>query len=226
MLKNGNKNRILYIFLDEGGNLDFSETGTKYFTLTSLSKERPFEEYKSICELKYDLIESGLEIEYFRASEDKQAVRNCVFNIINDHLDQTRIDSLIVEKKKTAPGLRREERFYPEMLGYLLFYIVNGYNLNLFHKIIVFTDNLPIQRKRKAVEKAIKKVLAHKLPANVTYHIFHHASKSNCDLQIVDYCNWAIYRKWEKQDLRSYEIIKRSIQSEFDIFRPGRRYYY
>ena len=59
--------RVLYIFLDEGGNMDFSPSGTKYFTLTSLSKERPFEAHKPLCELKYNLIELGTEIEYFRA---------------------------------------------------------------------------------------------------------------------------------------------------------------
>lgn len=226
MLDNKNRRSVLYIFLDEGGNLDFSDSGTKYFTLTSLSKERPFEAYKFLCELKYNLIELGIEIEYFRASEDRQPVRNCVFEIINTHLDQTRIDSLIVEKRKTTPDLQQEERFYPEMLGHLLSCVVNGYDFNLFEKVIVFTDNLPIQRKKRAIEKAIKKVLVHKLPQSLAYYIFHHASKSNYDLQIVDYCNWAIYRKWESQDLRSYDIIERAIKSEFDIFRTGKEYYY
>lgn len=220
------KKRILYIFLDEGGNLDFSPTGTKYFTLTTLSKERPFESYEHLNELKYNLIELGVEIEYFRASGDRQAVRNSVFDIINTNLNSMRLDSLIVEKRKTGPALQHEERFYPEMLGYLLPYVVNGYNLSLFEKVIVFTDNIPLQKKRKAIEKSIKKVLAHKLPVGVTYYIFHHASKSNYDLQLVDYCNWAIYRKWENGDLRSYSVIQRALVSEFDIFQAGTKLYY
>ena len=73
--------RILYIFLDEGGNLDFSKNGTKYFTITGLSKERPFEAFKASNNLKYDRIESGTEIEYFHASEDRQVVRDEVFKI-------------------------------------------------------------------------------------------------------------------------------------------------
>jgi hypothetical protein len=35
--------KFLYIFLDEGGNLDFSSGGTEFFIVTSLAKERPFE---------------------------------------------------------------------------------------------------------------------------------------------------------------------------------------
>ena len=112
------------------------------------------------------------------------------------------------------------------MIGYLLPYVIKGYDLSLFEKIIVFTDSIPINRKRKAIEKAIKQTLAKKLPANVTYEIFHHVSKSNYDLQIVDYCNWAVYRKWEMQDDRSHKIIQSVIRSEFDIFRKGTTYYY
>ena len=173
------RKRILYIFLDEGGDLDFSSSGTKYFTLTGLSKERPFEAYKSLNELKYDQIESDTEIEYFHASEDRQVVRDAVFNIINSHLDQARIDSIIVEKRKASPPVQEEERFYPDMLGYLLRYIIKGYDLSIFEKVIIFTDSLPIKRKRKAIEKAVKMTLAQQLPRDVRYRIFHHDSKSN-----------------------------------------------
>jgi hypothetical protein len=218
--------RILYVFLDEGGNLDFSHKGTKYFTLTALAKERPFEAYKQLCELKYDLVESAVNLEYFHASEDRQDVRNQVFTIINNFLDKTRIDALVIEKRKTGPALRPEDKFYPEMLGYLLSYVVRNCTPELFNKVIVFTDSLPVKNKRRVVEKVIKNVLAHKFPNEISYCIFHHSSKSNIDLQIVDYCNWAIYRKWENNDLRSYDLIRRSIKSEFDIFQTGTTFYY
>jgi hypothetical protein len=99
-------NRFLYVFLDEGGNLDFSPHGTKYFVLSSLTKERPFCAGKELIELKYDLVEQGTGLEYFHAAEDRQAVRNAVFAIIARYLDGVRLDSLIVEKRKTGPALQ------------------------------------------------------------------------------------------------------------------------
>ena len=45
-------------------------------------------------------------------------------------------------------------------------------------------------------------------------------------IEIADYCNWAIFRKWERQDLRSYELIRSGLRSEFDIFKSGARHYY
>jgi hypothetical protein len=206
--------------------LDFSVNGTRYFLLSSVTKERPFHAYKELTELKYDLAELGANIEYFHAAEDVQATRNRVFDIIQRNLTGIRIDSLVVEKRKTGPALRAEERFYPEMLGYLLRYVIKAHDIRQFAEVIVFTDQIPVQRKRQAVKKAVKMTLANMLPTEVRYRILHHDSKSNCDLQIADYCNWAVYRKWDRSDERSYNLIRSAIQSEFEIFRNGTTLYY
>lgn len=59
--------RVRYLFLDEAGNFDFSPSGTAFFILGSLFKERPFAAYRQLTELKYDLIEGGQDLEYFHA---------------------------------------------------------------------------------------------------------------------------------------------------------------
>ncbi len=69
----------LYIFIDEGGNLDFSPSGTKYFTITSVTTARPFVLDAPLIELRFDLVERGLDLEYFHAAEDKQPTRNAIF---------------------------------------------------------------------------------------------------------------------------------------------------
>ena len=164
--------RFLYVFLDEAGNLDFSSNGTRFFVLGALTVERPFKTYSYLIELKYDLVELGTNLEYFHAAEDTQAVRNRVFEVIRTHLSGSRVDTLIVEKRKTGPALRSAERFYPEMLGYLLRYIVER-KIGSFTKLVVFTDRIPVQRKRQAVEKAVKQTLSKMLPSGVTYAVLH-----------------------------------------------------
>ena len=218
--------KFLYIFLDEAGNFDFTLKGTKYFLLGAITKERPFRAGHQLSELKYDLVEEGIDTEYFHASEDQQATRDEVFEIICNNLDGVRYDAVVVEKRKTGSALQSIEKFYPKMLGYLLKYIVEGHELASYEEIIVFTDRIPVSNKRKAVEKTIKQTLARMLPKSIRYRIYHHESKSNFDLQIADYFNWAVYRKWARQDLRSYRLIQPVIQSEFDIFQTGNTYYY
>jgi hypothetical protein len=219
-------NRFLYIFLDEAGDFNFSPNGSQFFILASVTRERPFEDYNQFIDLKYSLVEQGLDIEYFHASEDRQAVRDQVFSIIQRSLKGLRIDSVVVEKRKTGPALWEETKFYPRMLGYLLRYMLERHPLDQYSEVIVFTDRIPVKGKRNAVEKTVKTTLANMLPRTARYRLLHHDSKSNFQLQVADYCNWAIYRKWSRGDSRSYDLIKAALKSEFDIFRTGTRLYY
>jgi hypothetical protein len=218
--------RRLYLFLDEAGNFDFSPNGTRYFLLGCVTKERPFRAYQELTELKYDLIEQGIGLEYFHAAEDRQATRDRVFDIIRRHLDGVRVDALLVEKRKTAPAFQVDERFYAHMLGQLLQHILAQHRLQDFTEVIVFTDRLPVQRKRAAVEKAVKLTLAAQLPAGTRYRVLHHDSKSNFDLQIADYCTWAVYRKWSLADPRSFQLIASVVQTEWDCFQAETATYY
>jgi hypothetical protein len=210
--------RCLYIFLDEAGNLDFAPSGTKYFMVGSITKERPFAAYKDLIELKYDLAESGHLIECFHASEDVQAVRNKVFTIINKHLEGVRIDVAVVEKSTLPAEFKTAETLYAGAIMVLLEAILKSHDLNLFKQVLVFTDRIPVNKKRKAVEKAIKTALSEMLPKTAAYRLCHHDSKSNCDLQLVDYCNWAVYRKWTTGDVRSYSQIESAIVYEWNVF--------
>ena len=63
--------------------------------------------------------ELGTNLEYFHAAEDRQAVRDEVFSIIQN-LDNIRADSVVVDKRKTGPSIRSIDKFYPIMLENLL----------------------------------------------------------------------------------------------------------
>jgi len=219
--------RTLYLFIDEAGNFDFSPNGTKYFILTCLIEERPFPSYDHLRTLRYDLLEEGMNIEYFHCAEDRQAVRNKVFSIIRDNLEHVQICSMIVQKNKVNPTLREESRFYTRVFRMLMkWVIVKHVHGKGYERVILFTDTMPITKKRKAMEKGVKSELAAIIREGVEYRLYHHQSKSNLNLQVVDYCNWAIYRKWTNGDKRSYNVIKPSIDAEWDVFRDGKTEYY
>jgi hypothetical protein len=213
-----------YVFLDEGGNFDFSPKGTRYLTITAVVTKRPFLWDAPLLDLKYDLLEQDREDEYFHATEDRQEVRNKVFQVLSGDLRSFEIHSVIVEKSKAHPNIRDVETIYPRMLNWLMQYIFYGANLRGDAEAIVITDIIPVNKKRDAVEKSIHQSL--NSTGKLKHSIFHHASKSCLGLQVVDYCNWAIFRKWNNGDTRSYELIKDSIKSEFDIFKSGKRSYY
>lgn len=192
--------------------------------MTSLSKERPFAAFRALSDLKYELLENGLALDGFHATEDRQAIRNRVFQIIREHSAGVVVDSVIVDKRNCPQALSDERVFYPSVLGQLLVNVLHHTDLSQFSQVIVITDRIPIQKKRNAVEAAVKETLARRLPRGIKYQLIHHESKTNFDLQIVDYLNWAIYRKWESGDARSFDQISHLVRSEADAIAPLIRY--
>lgn len=97
-----------YLFLDEAGDLNFSPSGTKHFVLSSIAMRRPFPVLSEIDHYKHDCLEYGLPTEYFHCSEDNPHVRGRIFDIIARRLTDIKVDSLVVEKRKTVPALRAD----------------------------------------------------------------------------------------------------------------------
>lgn len=217
----------LYIFLDEAGNFDFSPTGTAHFTFSAFSIRRPFGGVEELTNLKYDFWESGLELECFHATEDRQTVRDQVFNILARGLPPCRVDCQVVEKRKTNPVLQKDHgRFYHTILQILLLYVLKQQPNNL-SKVIVVADQIPVKKTKKEIEKATKQTMAGwSRKSGVPYSVMFHSSKSDINLQIADYFNWAIFRKWERGDKRSYDLVSKIVKSEYETFKGGGETYY
>ncbi len=205
-----------YIFLDEAGNFDFSDKGTRYFALASVSARRPFDWLHPLDEFKHDCIEQGIGIEYFHCYNDSRRVRGSVFDLIAASSANLNVDCLIVDKAKVSPFLRDESRFYPEMLGLLLSLVIPiETETGDTDEIIVITDTIPVNRRRRAVEKAVQTTLGRMLPPRTRYRILHHQSRSHYGLQVADYCCWAVFRKWESRDGVWLGRIRSALRNEF-----------
>ncbi len=175
--------------------------------------------------LKHCLIREGYDLEYFHASEDRQIIRDQVFDILEKGTSYE-VDSVIVEKAKTNPSIRDFPKVYVRVYECLVRYILNRYESE---KIIVFTDTIPHVKKREAIKKGLKEAIRKVVGRGKPFHIFHHSSKSHFCLQAADYCCWAIYKKWGNWgglEMRPYGKIKQKVRSEFDIFERGGTVYY
>jgi hypothetical protein len=224
----------LFVYIDESGDFNFSPKGSNFYTLTAVFTHHPEECANEIITLRHQILAgeilSHLNDEYlesklchhFHASEDRQQVRDRFFDIIQN-MKCFKVHSIVVRKNRTNPSLREPTRFYPKMMGYLLHYILKSYSYSM---LCVFVDGIPTNKTQKSFIRAVKKEIKSKNP-NKPYKIYHPDSASNNFLQISDYVNWAIHRKWERGDLRSYNLINKFIgRPELDIFRYGDVDYY
>ena len=112
------------------------------------------------------------------------------------------------------------------MLGYLLKYVLKRRSHWQASETVVITDAIPLKKRRRAIEKAIKTTLGKMLHADSRYRIIHHDSGCHYGLQIADYCCWAVFRKHESGEPEYLDRIKSAVLSEFDIFSSGTTYYY
>lgn len=217
----------LYVFIDVSGNYDFSPAGTMSIVITSTVCSDINPGVLELYAVKHEVIDQGIDIEYFHAAEDRQPVRDRIFNVISG-LKNIRIDSIIVEKSKVDPSLRPLNKLYPTMVEYLLQYPFDprGIDVTRFDKVLIFMDRESARpREKEALTKAVKLSLA-RHSRGVPYALSMHSSASHPYLQIVDYCSWAVYVKWERGELRPFNQIKNLVKSEFLIYQNKKAKWY
>jgi hypothetical protein len=94
-------------------------------------------------------------------------------------------------------------------------------------RVLVFTDTIPVNEKRDSIEKAIKAACRAELAEAIRFESYHHPRASNAWIQAADYCSWAVFRKWEHRDLRTYGQIQHRLRvRELDVLQCGVTYYY
>lgn len=215
----------LYVYADESGDFNFSREpkASKYFVLTTVLLT-DLTVGDDLLALRRELAWRGVDLpREFHATHDQQAVRDQVFQVIASH--DFRVDVTILNKPKTKPYVRATAtRFYKTAwffhMKHIAPRIVAGGD-----ELLVVAGSVGTKRKRKAFYGAVQDVIHQVSPSNSFQVAFWPAAVDPC-LQVADYCCWAVQRKWEMSDERSYVIIKDRIRSEFDMFRIGTVEYY
>lgn len=240
----------LYIVIDESGNLDFSPKGTKFFVLSAISFLEPLSNnlLGEFTKIRFSLLSQGYDQQAFHASEDKQTVRDQVFNLISQ-IRGFDVDAVIAQKNKVHSSLyqeyaiaknkskypmgikkeRVEEKFYKLISQTLVKYILKRYleieqNREMVDTVVILMDSMFSSNKREYIKKHMKTCI--KEIYGFVPHVYFQSMGSDLNYQIADYCSWALYVKWERNETRPYEAIKQRICNEFDIFKRGTTIHY
>ncbi len=210
---------LRYLFLDESGNLDFSSKGSRYFTVTSIVLDD--------CQIGNDLVDlrrtlAREEIDIFgqfHATEDRQAIRNRVFDIIRGY--DLRIEVTVLEKSKAHEHLRTDrEAFYRLAVYYHLRHLIPQV-AEADDELLVVCAALGTHNQMASHLGNLRNVARESMPEGAIVRTALWPTSAEPCLQVADYCCWAVHRKWERMDHRSYDLISSSIRSEFDLFSRG-----
>jgi len=219
----------VYVFADETGNFDFSRNNgaSKYFGVGTivLRDNQPEALSAELGQLRRTLAwrNQGLD-SYFHATCDAQAVRDEVFQVIGRH-DFT-FYATMFEKSKAQPQLRTSEHMFYK---YCWFYHLRHLASREIHQgdsLFLAAAEIGTKKSRAVFRQSVNDVLSQCVSYRVPRVLAFWPNASDPCLQVADYCTWAVSRKYERNDLRSYNLIANKIRGDFDIFRSGTHHYY
>lgn len=214
-----------FLFADEAGCFTFNRNNnvSRFFILCTVSMDD--------CSLAGDLLDlrrrlawEGRELgDYFHATTDKQYVRDAVYETILKK--PFKIQATIMEKSKAQPQVAQSrERFY-KTGWYFHFKFGARHQINPLNQALVTTASLGTRKERAAFQEAVDDVMNQNFKASQWKTDFMPCASDPC-LQVADYCAWALQRKWEKGDTRSYDPLKDRITYEYDMWLKGNTHHY
>ncbi len=207
----------LFIYFDESGNLDFTSRGTDHFVLTAFCTLDPLAGQNAMMQLAHELACNGLGQECFHATSDTQDTRDKVFASITALQQPAVFHATIARKRKVPPSLRTTQVvFYNYMVSRALRHIVGSAQFKSVGKLVVVFSTIFVKKDDGAMVGAAKSEL--KKAVNIPYWVYSHATKSESNCQIADYCCWATYIKHERNEERSYRLIQKLLASEQHLF--------
>jgi hypothetical protein len=195
----------LFVFIDESGNFDFSNKGTRHFVLGAVVTTEPAVSAGQLIRLRYQLLTDGLDQKYFHASEDRQFVRDKVFEVVAQ-LSQIRFCATSTDKSELGEHQQSASVLYSIAGGSLIARVMEiCLELGKPELVLIFDKALRASEE-KALLKAIKPAL--KL-AGIRYKVYFQNVKFDSNGQIADYVAWANYVALERKEFRPLQALNK-----------------
>lgn len=222
-----------YLFADESGNFDFKDHhrypgASKYFAVGTILFDNE-EDRKALArdmlDLRHTMIDNGLPLNgSFHATEDKQAVRDGVFEVLSRN--EFKADVTILEKARAQPHLySSDDRFFQYAWYFHFKYFARGY-FQPDDDLTVMTATLGTKAKQRLFRESVENVISQFTDFRVKRRVLSHPCASDFGLQAADYVLWAVMRDVEGGDDRARRLIEAKIASVYQPFDRGPVYYY
>ena len=210
---------ILYVFLDESGNLDFSGRGTDHFVLSAVYTTDPCRSAAVMQELKYDLIGQGSDDLEFHATNNTPGTRRRVSEAITSLADTIDVHTLWVDKHYAHPTQHDDVTImsaFGTAMGRWIDRAVSGDHT----QIVMVFDSVLTGKKQAAFKAAVKPALKQ---LDIPFRIAFHPVKSDLNGQIADYFSWAWLRHVESKNPAAMEALGGVKWTQFNLYRKGTR---
>lgn len=215
-----------YIFSDEAGDFVFERNirASRYFIVCTVTLP-DCSVGTALQDLRRDMVWRKMPVKdnMFHCTQDKQAVRDEVYDLLSQF--EFRVDATILEKSKAQPQTRNtNDRFY-QYAWYYHLKTIGPALLREHEEAMISAAAIGTKKGQAVYTNAVNDVMQQTIKGKSWVTTFPPSKAEPC-LQVADYCAWAIQRKWERDDTRSYDIIENKVRREYDLFTRGTRHYY
>jgi hypothetical protein len=202
------------VFLDEAGDFNFKpqpNSGSRHLYLVSVSVPEASLLAGELIQLRHGLAftDEHLQDRVFHATADFQSTRDAVFRLLLQH--PFTISATVVDKSGLPDGCRTDVGCYLDTWAKHLRQMSWTDEPTLITAASLFTGGL--YRGLKGVRAAMIEAMEAHIPAPAK-ELSIVPCQADPLLQVADYCCWAIQRKHERDDVRSYEMVAERIVAE------------
>lgn len=205
-----------YIYLDESGDLGFSQGGSKYFTIAFFETKNPTEVKRVVRRVKKKYkIPRQVEI---KANTTKRKIKIDLLKKLSKLTIE--IQSITVRKENVDLKLRQDTNIlYNYMVGLSLGErIVRSEPLNAELIIIIDKRIISVTSGFKFNEYLKYKIWYEKERKDINLQIWHLDSRKVYGLEAIDNIVNAIFKKYNSADTELFNIIKRKITYDKTLF--------
>lgn len=212
----------IYVFIDESGNLDFSDKGTDYFVLSAFITNDPMNCGHALNALTYEFLARGFGDQIpFHATENSEGTRKRVMGAMCPSTHDCWAHSIYADKHLAHPSKHSPEVFYALLGKALGKYLLNGMG-SVNEPIVLMFDSALTSKQQAAFLKAVKPSLN---ALHVRYQILFRPVKHDVNGQIADYFAWSLFRKLERNDPTWLDSLPIT-HTRFNIFQYGHTRYW
>jgi len=206
---------MMYVYLDESGDLGFEQGGTKYFTIAFVVTENPipFRRCVKSVKVKYH-IPRDVELKGYTTRESIKA------DLLNRFAKlDIEVHAITVRKKNVEPKLRRDTN--------ILYNYVVG--LSLVERILQEPPNsrvlINVDRRVISITSGFKfneylryKIWYERERRDIDLEIYHLDSHQAYAIQGIDIICNSIFRKYNSNNYKLFNIIQGKVKSDRRLF--------
>lgn len=185
--------KTLFVFVDESGNFDFSDSGTQHLVLSAVIFSKPYKSAQRMLRLKYSRMIIGLNTDGFHASEDRNTTREQVLRTIAKNTSIQSFSITFCKNEIWFPGISPSDIYYT--FGVELANHLDGWARTKL--VVLVFDKALKAREQNALFSSLKKELSSK---KQKYRIYFQNVSKDLNAQIADYIAWCQFVRLERQN--------------------------